>query len=148
MSKQQWGRGIVAGGAAVVLSGALGACGGMGNNSNPTLSISSARVAGDSASLGLVVSNPSDRDLVLRSIDYSLIYGPLPVASGTWNGQTSLPKGASANLDLSVPFDAPALDPSAGEVQLTGEMRFDDAAGGGNMALQAAGFDATARTSK
>jgi len=120
----------------------------MPNSSNPTLSINEARVAGDTASLRMQINNPSDMDLQIESADWSLLYGPLPVADGTWELGFLVPSGGSYRFDRSVRFDSPPLDPGAGEVELTGTLDVQTVGNSGNTALQGAGFAATKKTSR
>ena len=138
-------RALWAGGLGLGLATAmLGACAGMGDNSNPTLSIESARVQGDSAILRVLVFNPGDHDLTLTGINYELVFGPLPVASGTYAGLHALPADASASFDLRISFDQPAMDPGASDLSLTGSMSFEDSGARGNMRMTSASFDADA----
>ena len=122
----------------------LSACAGMGDNSNPTLSIESAQVQGDNATLRVLVTNPGDHNLTLTGIDYELVFGPLPVAGGTYAGRHALPAEGSASFDLRISFDQPAMDPGASDLNLTGTMSFEDASAGGNMSLTSASFNAGA----
>ena len=125
------------------LMGALALVGcGSTNYSNPTLSLTDATVMNDSARLQLAVSNPSDLDLILREIEYSLALGPLPVAEGTWTGETELPAQSQTNVTLTAPFDQPPLDPSASTIDFTGIMHFEDKTGSGNMKMTTAPFTA------
>lgn len=126
----------------LIASGLMVGCAG-GNHSNPTLAITHANVSGNQAILDLEVTNPSGNDLALTGIDYSLIYGPLPVADGSWSGTRDLPKGSTAKLTLSIPFDSLPLDTSASTINLAGEMSLTDASASGNMQIEAASFDAT-----
>jgi len=116
----------------------------MPNSSNPTLTIRSAQVAGQEARFDLLVENPSERNLVLTGIDYSVLFGPLPVADGRWTGREALPSMGSASVRLVTPFSAPPIDPGAREIELSGEMSFDDETSGGNMALERASFSESA----
>jgi len=120
----------------------------MPNSSNPTLTINQARVAGNTASLQMQIDNPSDMDLRVESADWSLLYGPLPVAEGSWDLGISLPSKGSYRFDRNVRFDSPPLDPNAGEVELTGTLEVQTEGNSGNMALQSAGFSATKSTSR
>lgn len=120
----------------------------MPNSSNPTLSIYEARVAGDTASLRMQIDNPSDMDLEIESADWSLLYGPLPVAQGSWEFGFLVPSGGSYRVDRTVRFDSPPLDPEAGEVELTGTLDVQTVGNSGNTALHAAGFSATKKTSR
>ncbi len=140
MQSTRWAGGIGLGCATAL----LGACAGMGDNSNPTLSIERATVNASSAALHVLVVNPGNHDLTLTAIDYELVLGPLPVASGSYNGSHALPPEGSANFNLRIPFDQPALDPDAGELSLTGVMRFEDKSAAGNMSITSASFEASA----
>jgi len=130
-------------GAPLIAAGMLVGCSGGGNHSNPTLQITHASVTGDQAVLDLQISNKSGANLTLSGIDYTLIYGPLPVADGSWSGTRDLPEGGTARLTLSIPFDGPVLDASAMEINLAGQMSFEDASASGDMAMQSASFDET-----
>lgn len=125
-------------------SAALGGCS-MPNSSNPTLTISSARVSADQAQFELLVENSSERNLILTGIDYSVVFGPLSVADGRWEGREDLPVNGSATVRLVTPFTGPVLDPTAGEIELSGEMQFEDQSTKGAMALDGASFRATSR---
>ncbi len=140
MGMKRRGSGVIASGLCVL----LGACSGMGDNSNPTLSIADAHLGGDAAELTVIVVNPSDHDLTLTGMDYELVVGPLPVASGSWEGTRALPADGSANFEMRIAYDSPPLD--TGDVVLSGVMHFDDASSGGNMAIREAGFSAGAGT--
>lgn len=142
MRKVRWAGGLGLG----LASAMLGACGAMGDNSNPTLSILDAIISDNGAILKVLVVNPGDHDLTLASIEYELVFGPLPVASATYSGQHALPMDGSANFDLRIRFDQPPMDPGATEINLTGTMHFLDASSAGNMSMTAASFDASAST--
>lgn len=120
----------------------------MPNSSNPTLSINEARVAGDTASLRMQIDNPSDMDLRIESADWSLLYGPLPVAEGSWELGFFVPSGSSYRFDRDVRFESPPLDPDADEVELTGSLDVQTVGNTGNTALRGAGFSATKKTSR
>ncbi len=125
----------------ILLIGALTLVGcGSTNYSNPTLTITRASVTNNAAQLELAVENPSDLNLILREIDYSLSLGPLPVAEGTWTGEADLPAQGQTNVTLNAPFDQPPLDPSATLVDFTGVMRFEDRSGSGKMEMTTAPF--------
>jgi Late embryogenesis abundant protein len=115
-----------------------------GNFSNPTLGVESARVTDRDAALRLRVENPSSFNLTLTQIDYTLVYGPLPVATGTWSGSEALPKAGSAILPLNIEFTTPPLDPAATTVELSGTMRFKDATNWRMLKLRDASFSASA----
>ncbi len=93
--------------------------------------------------LDLTIANPSDFDLKLTSINYTLTYGPLPVARGTWPGNEVLLRKQSVNLRLAVSFDMPPIDPTADEVELSGLMHFDDTSNSGAKRMSEASFSAT-----
>lgn len=112
----------------------------MPNSSNPTLSISEARVVGDTAELRLQIDNPSDMDIRVESADWSLLYGPLPVADGSWDLGFELPSGGAHQFDRSIRFSSPPLDPSAGEIELSGTLDVGTVGNDGNTALHGAGF--------
>jgi len=120
----------------------------MPNSSNPTLSISEARVAGDSASLRMQIDNPSDMDLRIKSVEWSLLYGPLPVADGSWDLGFFVPSGSSYRFNRVVRFDSPPLDPGAGEIELTGTLGVETVGDSGNTALEDTGFSATKKAAR
>lgn len=117
----------------------------MPNSSNPTLSITSARVSGDRASLSMQLNNPSDMDVTINSIDWSLVYGPLPVAEGTWKLGVPLPSGESYRFSEQVTFDGPVLDPTADTVELSGTMDVSTVGDDGEMSLKGASFVADSK---
>lgn len=120
----------------------------MPNSSNPTLTLNEARVSGDTASLRMQIDNPSDMDLRIDSADWSLLYGPLPVAEGEWELGFLVPSGGSYRFDRDVQFDSPPLDPSADEVELSGTLEVQTVGNSGNKALHGAGFSAIKKTSR
>lgn len=126
----------------VIAAGLMVGCAG-GNYSNPTLAITHANVTGNQAILDIEVANPSGNDLALTGFDYTLIYGPLPVADGSWSGTRTLPKGGSARLTISIPFQSPPMDDAASTINLTGEMSLTDESASGDMRIEAASFDTT-----
>lgn len=138
-------RWLQGGAASIATSAALVGCS-MPNSSNPTLSITNARISGDRAALSMQLDNPSDMDVTIDSIDWSLVYGPLPVADGTWQLGVSLPSGEQYNFTKTVNFDSPSLDPSAGEVELSGGMDIKTVGNTGEMSLKEAAFVATKKT--
>jgi len=119
----------------------------MPNSSNPTLSISSAQVKGDRASLDMVLENPSDMDVVVRSIDWTLQYGPLPTARGRWKLNKELPSKGTFAFSRKILFDTPAMDPGADTVELSGTLHVDTVGNSSDMALNGAGFVAQATVS-
>jgi len=129
--------------AASSAAAALGGCS-MGNYSNPTLGVESARVTDHNAALRVHIENPSGYGLTLTQIDYTLVYGPLPVATGVWAGSEPLPKAGGATVPLNIDFTTPPLDPSTSTVELTGTMRFEDAENERDMKLREASFSASA----
>jgi len=135
------------GSASIVASTTLVGCS-MPNSSNPTLAITNARVSGDSASLTMQLDNPSGMDVTVNSIDWSLVYGPLPVADGEWKLGIPLASGESYSFTKSLRFDSPSLDPSAGVVELSGDMDISTDGNSGNMSLSEAAFVATKKTSR
>ena len=116
----------------------------MPNSSNPTLAITGAQVLGDSAVLDIEVNNPSDYDLTLDSVNWELTFGPLPVASGTWNPNADLPKGGVYAFSETIPFAEPAIDPSADSVMLSGHMSLSTQGSASNMNINEASFDVEA----
>lgn len=130
--------------AAGFVASIVGGCA-MPDASNPTLTINRAQVAGERAMLDVTIANQSDFDLRLKSIDYTLTYGPLPVARGTWPGDKELLSKGSVNLRLPVNFDMPPLDPTAQEVELDGVMHFDDNSNSGAKQMSEASFRATGK---
>lgn len=124
---------------------ALGGCA-MPNASNPVLTIDSASTTGNSATLGMTIENPSDMDVRVETVSWSLVYGPLPVGEGSWDLGVVLPSKASYQFSRQIRFDHPPIDPSATEVELSGVMQLETVGGSGNTALSEAGFSSTART--
>lgn len=126
-----------------VLAGAfglfLGGCA-MPNSSNPTLTVSSARVGGDRATLELELANPSDMDVRVKAVEWSLIMGPLPVADGSWEMGVEIPSKGTHTFTKQVAFSSPPLDPGAGEVELTGRLDVETVGDTGEMSLKEAGF--------
>ena len=115
----------------------LGGCA-MPNSSNPTLSIIGARVSDSAASVNVEIWNGSDYDLTLQSIDWTLVHGPMPVASGSWEVNEPLASGSSVTLARRIAFDSPSFDPSSREIALSGRMNFGKGAG-----IESAAFDAS-----
>ena len=135
------------GGAAAIVAGALvlGGCS-MPNSSNPVLTLESASVSGDRATLGVRIDNPSDMDVRINSLTWSLVYGPLPVADGSWDLGVEIPSKGSHQFSKQVRFDQPPLDPSVSEVELTGSMTLETIGNKSKMALDEASFSSTTRT--
>jgi len=119
----------------------------MGNHSNPTLSITSARVTSSRAILDVEVTNPSDYDLTLNEIDYSLTYGLFPVAQGTYRGYHTLPSGGSTSIRFPISFSSDPVDPGS-EIELSGEMKLEDTSNKSRMQISAASFLVTAPVSR
>lgn len=109
------------------------------DSTNPGLTITGVEVSDSGAQLDLRVENRSAYDLRLTGISWEVVYGPVPVGSGQWKGDSRpLPaatKGSTpldAELEGSViefsriaSFDFPPVDPSAEEIELFGEMQFE-----------------------
>ena len=121
------------------LAALLGGCA-MPNSSNPTLEINQALVSSDRASLDMTVQNPSDMDVEVGAVLWSLQYGPLPVAEGKWVLGTMIPSKGSYKFSKAVPFTSPALDPAAGHVELSGSMELKTKGNSGDTSLKSAGF--------
>lgn len=128
------------------ISVSLGACG-ASSHSSPTLSITQSRVTSNAAELGLRIDNPGSLDLELTEIDYTLVYGPLPVADGRWSGSQAIAPESSVTMTLPIRFDRPPMDPGAEDIQFSGEMRFNDKSNRGKMKFQTATFNVEARKS-
>lgn len=122
----------------IALAAGLGGCA-MPNSSNPTLSITRSQVSGASASLQLRIDNPSDYDLTLSTIDWTLVHGPTPVASGRWDVNELLESGSSVAVSRRIRFDRPTLDPSSSQVELRGTMNFGQSGGIRTAAFNASG---------
>lgn len=135
------------GGAAAIVAGAmaLGGCS-MPNSSNPVLTLESASVTGDRATLGVRIDNPSDMDVRINAVTWSLVYGPLPVADGSWDMGVEIPSKGTHQFSKQVRFDQPPLDPSVTEIELSGSMSLETIGNKGKMALEEAGFSSTTRT--
>ncbi len=125
---------------ALLIAGAGPAGCSVSNSSNPTLSLTGAQVTGGRASLSMQIDNPSGMDVTVNSIDWSLVYGPLPVAEGTWQLGVPLRSGGSYTFSQQVVFDGPVLDPTAGTVELSGTMDLSTAGDDGEMGLREAPF--------
>lgn len=124
---------------------ALGGCA-MPNSSNPTLAINSASVSGNRATLDMQIDNPSDMDIRVNSADWTLVYGPLPVADGSWELGVDIPSKGNYRFSKQVPFSSPAMDPGAGEVELTGSLDVETIGNSGNMAITEGSFNAKSAT--
>lgn len=116
----------------------LGGCA-MPNSSNPTLRITDLSVSDGTASVRVAIENESDYDLLLRSIDWTLVHGPMPVASGVWEVNEPLTSGSRVELSRQIKFDSPSLDPDSSEIELSGQLNFGDGAGVEHAAFDAAG---------
>lgn len=127
---------------AVAITAGLGGCA-MPNSSNPTLSLTRAQVSGSQATLAVKIENPSEHNVSIESVDWTLVYGPLPVADGTWIINHELMSGESYEMTKVVRFTGPALDPAAREIELAGEIRLAEE-GAGNMGFESASYSATA----
>lgn len=90
--------------------------------SNPSLSIARAEVIGERASLELHVINPTSQDLKLSAIDWSLTYGPLPVAQGVWEIDETVAGKSSHQFSREITFSSPTLDPDAVDIELSGTL--------------------------
>lgn len=117
----------------------LGGCS-MPNSSNPTLSITRAQVRGDRATLDMQVDNPSDMDVQVDAVQWTLQYGPLPTADGNWTLGVPVASKGKYTFTKEIPFTSPALDPAADHVELTGTMQVTTKGDSGDMALKGAGF--------
>ncbi len=120
----------------------LGGCA-MPNSSNPTLRLTRAEITGDSASLNVEIENTSDHNLTLGSIDWTLVHGPMPVASGVWEVNEPLASGSRLSLSRRITLDSPSLDPSSRDIELSGLMKFGKSAG-----IESAAFDASRASSR
>ena len=138
---------IVGYGVLALLSMGLGGCA-IPNSSNPTLSVTNARVAARGATLDLEITNPSEYDLILTGIEYTVVLGPLPVAQGLWTGAKELAMDSTVTITLPVIFDTPPLDPSAAELEFSGFMTFGEADRLGSMEIGEASFNETRRISR
>lgn len=112
----------------------------MPNSSNPTLEINQAVVSSDRARLEMTVQNPSDMDVEIGAVDWSLQYGPLPVAEGKWTLGTMITSKGVYTFSKDVPFTSPAVDPTASEVELSGSMELKTKGDSGETSLKSAGF--------
>ena len=112
----------------------------MPDSSNPTLSLTGASVSGSDASLQMRIENPSDMDVRVKDIDWTLVYGPLPVADGSWQFGTTVPSKGSYNFSRRVRFDTPPMDRGAEEIEFSGTMNLETVGNSGNMALESASF--------
>jgi len=124
--------------AAACLAGCAGA-----DRSNPTLTITSAEIQSDRADVGVRIENPGDAHLRLERMTYTLTYGPLPVTDGVWRGPRDIASGESFDLDLSIPFETPPLDPDASVVELSGTMMLTDTSNRGDMRMTESAFQSS-----
>lgn len=130
----------------VVITFVLGGCAmSMPNSSNQTLEITRAQVRGDRAILDMRIDNPSDMNVNVHAVRWSLRYGPLPTAEGMW--QLAAPVASKGNYRFTkeVVLTSPALDPNAENVELTGTLEVTTEGDMGNMGLNGAGFVSTAK---
>lgn len=125
--------------ASTLLAACLGGCA-MPNSSNPTMEVTRAAVQADRASLDMMVSNPSDMDVEIGAVNWSLQYGPMPVAEGVWTLGATIPSKGQYRFSKDVPFTSPALDTTADRVELSGTMGMKTKGNSGNMSLKSAGF--------
>lgn len=132
--------GIASLAAGVLVSGCA-----MPNSSNPTLSITQARVMGDQATLNMQIDNPSDMDVRINTVNWSLVYGPLPVADGSWELGVPVPSKGSYQFSRDIAFSGPALDPSASELELSGTLDIETEGNTGEKSLKGAGFVAESK---
>jgi len=126
------------------LSLLLGGCA-MPNSSNPTLEITRAQIQGDRATLDLQIDNPSDMNVNVDAVQWTLQYGPLPGASGTWRLAAPVTSKGKYRFTKVVLFTSPVLDPTAERVELTGTLQVTTEGNMGNKGLSGAGFVATAK---
>lgn len=115
----------------------------MPDSSNPTLSITRAQVVGDRATLEVEIQNPSDMELRIESVDWSLVHGPLPVASGEWTVGETVASKEAIRFVRQVSFTTSSLDPASRDVELSGVINTSGA--GGNMAITETGFVANGK---
>lgn len=120
----------------------------MPNSSNPVLTVNSASTTGNSATLGMTIENPSDMDVRIQSVSWSLVYGPLPVGEGTWDLGVVVPSKERHQFSRQIRFDQPPIDPGATEVELSGVMKLETVGNAGDTALHEASFLSTARTGR
>lgn len=118
---------------------AIGGCS-MPNSSNPTLAVQNATINGNTATLDIQIQNPSDMDVSIDSVDWSFVYGPLPVAEGVWNLGVPLASNDDYRFTRKILFTSPALDRSASDVELSGSLRITTDGDTGKMSLKDAGF--------
>jgi hypothetical protein len=107
----------------------LGGC--VANSSNPSVSITSATMQGNVATMDLDIQNPGGRHLELVSMEYELSHGEaaLPVAAGTWKGSVDLKPGLRCTVPLTVTFDAEPMEPDSGALHLNGTLHLRDRTG-------------------
>lgn len=118
---------------------------GYSDASNPTLIITRAEVVGDQAELDLKIKNPTNKNVQVKAVQWSLLYGPLPVADGAWQLDATVPSSGSHQFSRQVAFAGPALDPDATEVELSGTL---DIAAAGEMLPEETAFVATQTTTR
>lgn len=122
----------------------LGGCA-MPNSSNPTVAITSAQVRGDRATLDLQIENPSDMNVEIDSMRWTLNYGPLPTAEGIWALNALLESNGTYRFTREVRFTNPVLDPSADTLELSGTLDIKTEGDKGDMGLAGAAFVTTAK---
>lgn len=120
----------------------------MPNSSNPTFSITRAQVRGDRATLDMQVENPSDMDVQLDTVLWTLQYGPLPTADGSWKLGVPVASKGKYTFTKEIPFTSPALDPTADQVELAGTIQVTTKGDAGNMALKGSGFVAKSKAQR
>jgi hypothetical protein len=130
---------------ALAAAATLGGCA-MPNSSNPTLSITRAQVRGDRATLDMQVDNPSDMDVQLDAVHWTLQYGPLPTADGSWTLGVPVESKGQYTFTKEIVFSTPSLDPSADQVELAGTMDVTTLGDTGETSLKGAGFVAKSKT--
>lgn len=101
------------------------------NSSNPTVSIETASMSGESASLTLKISNPGGRRLTINSIEYELSHGTIgyPLASGVWTDAVELPAGGSTGVDLVIAFEMAPIEEDSTLLHLNGQLLHKDHTG-------------------
>ena len=101
------------------------------NSSNPVVSVRSASLSDDVASILLDLRNPGGRDLSIEHVSYEVSHGSsgFPVAGGSWEGHVILAAGGDARLPLRVAFQEPLLEPDSNLLHISGEISHTDKTG-------------------
>ena len=120
-------------------------CGGCAtrDHSHPTLSIVSAHVGEEQASLDVLVENPGDHDLRVKWIRYELAQDDATLAKGTWAVNRGLPSKGQLALTRVVQFESDSVDLASGSIEIAGEIGLQDDSETGKAAIERCEFSAS-----